>query len=166
MALNYFRLDNSSSDFIIKKYDLDSIIRQAIHRYAPLFIRQKIRLIYTGTDSTVLTDEKWLLFIIEQILSNAVKYTLSGSVTIDFTEDKILKITDTGIGIVPEDLPRIFEKGFTGFGGRANKKATGLGLYLCKKAANKLSHSLSVQSKVGIGTTFSIDLNTSKLEVE
>ena len=166
MALNYLRLDNSSSDFIIKKYELDNIIRQAIHRYAPLFIRQKIRLIYTGTDSSVLTDEKWLLFIIEQILSNAVKYTLRGSVTIDFTEDNILKITDTGMGIVPEDLPRIFEKGFTGFGGRANKKATGLGLYLCKKAANKLSHNLSVQSEIGMGTTFSIDLNTSKLEVE
>ncbi|MDE6148630.1 MAG: sensor histidine kinase [Ruminococcus sp.] len=166
MVLNYLRLDSSSSDFIIKEYELDSIIKQAIHRYAPLFIRQKIKLIYSDTNAKVLTDEKWLVFIIEQILSNAVKYTSKGSVTITFTENKILKITDTGMGIVAEDIPRIFEKGFTGFGGRANKKSTGLGLYLCKKAADKLFHKLSVESQIGIGTTFSIDLSSANIKIE
>lgn len=166
MALNYLRLDSSSSDFIFKEYELDSIIKQAVHRYAPLFIRQKIKLIYSDTNARVLTDEKWLLFIIEQLLSNAIKYTSKGSVTISFTEDRILKITDTGMGIVPEDLPRIFEKGFTGFDGRSFKKSTGLGLYLCKKAADKLSHKLNVESQVGKGTEFSIDLSSSDIRIE
>lgn len=114
----------------------------------------------------VLTDEKWLLFIIEQVLSNSVKYTQEGSVTIAVTPEKVLKISDTGIGIAPEDLPRIFEKGFTGYNGRSDKKSTGLGLYLCKMAAERLSHKISVESSPGVGTTISIDLHTDELKVE
>lgn len=118
MALSYIRLESREPDFVIKEYNLDDIIRQAIHRYAPQFIRRKLRLVYEPTEVKVLTDEKWLLFILEQIISNAVKYTPSGTITIRVTEDKKLSVEDTGIGIAPEDLPRIFEKGFTGYNGR------------------------------------------------
>lgn len=166
MVLSYLRLGNQTSDYLFKEYDLDQIIRQAVRKYAPQFVRRRIQLIYHPVEIKVLTDEKWLLFIIEQILSNSIKYTPQGSVTITVTSDKILKITDTGIGIAPEDVPRIFEKGFTGYNGRLNKKSTGLGLYLCKKAADKLSHKISAESSPRIGTTISIDLHTEKLAVE
>lgn len=166
MALNYLRLGSASSDYVLREYDLDSIIKQAIHKYAPQFVRRRIRLIYQPVDVRVLTDEKWLLFIIEQILSNSIKYTRAGSVTITVTPEKVLKISDTGIGIAPEDLPRIFEKGFTGYNGRSDKKSTGLGLYLCRMAADRLNHAISAESTPGVGTTISIDLHTDQLEVE
>ena len=166
MVLCYFRLNSYSTDFVIKEYDLDKIIRNSIRKYASMFIRKKIKLEYSGTDMKVLTDEKWLSFIIEQLLSNAIKYTEKGKIEIVVTEDKILKISDTGIGIADEDLPRIFEKGFTGLNGRDGKKSTGLGLYISKSIADNLSHKISAQSKIGKGSCFSIDLNVEKLEVE
>lgn len=165
MALYYLRLDSTSTDFVIGKFDLDSIIKQAVHRYAPQFIGKKIRLVYSPFNADILTDEKWLLFIIEQILSNAVKYTVKGSVTIKYAND-ILIISDTGIGISPEDLPRIFEKGYTGMSGRIERKSTGLGLYLCKRTADMLGHSLSASSVVGRGTNFYIDLSSKELDIE
>ncbi|MDE6789895.1 MAG: sensor histidine kinase [Ruminococcus sp.] len=165
MALYYLRLDSPTTDFVIGRFNLDTILKQALHRYAPLFIGKKIRLIYSPIDVYVLTDEKWLLFIIEQILSNAVKYTVKGTVTIKYANN-ILIISDTGIGISPEDLPRIFEKGYTGLSGRRDKKSTGLGLYLCKRTADNLGHSLSVSSIVGRGTNFYIDLSSKNLDIE
>ena len=115
MALCYVRLGEGSSDLVIQEYDLDEIIRKAVRKFAGQFIRRKIRLVYNGADVRVLTDEKWLLFIIEQLLSNAVKYTPEGgTVTITVDDKKQLSVTDTGIGISQEDLPRIFEKGYTG----------------------------------------------------
>lgn len=166
MVLSYLRLGSEHSDYVFKECDLDKIIKQAIHRYAPQFVRRKIRLDYKPTTVKVLTDEKWLLFIIEQILSNSIKYTPQGYVSITVTPYKILKIADTGIGIAAEDVPRIFEKGFTGYNGRSDKKSTGLGLYLCKKAADRLSYKISVESTPGVGTTISIDLHTDKLILE
>lgn len=165
MALYYLRLDSPTTDFVIGRFNLDTILKQALHRYAPLFIGKKIRLIYSPVDVYVLTDEKWLLFIIEQILSNAVKYTVKGTVTIKYANN-ILIISDTGIGISPEDLPRIFEKGYTGLSGRRDRKSTGLGLYLCKRTADNLGHSLSASSVVGRGTNFYIDLSTKNLDIE
>lgn len=165
MVLSYLRLGSDSSDFVFQEYPLDDLIRQAIHKYAAQFVRRRIRLIYEPVGVTVLTDEKWLLFIIEQILSNAVKYTREGEVRITVTGEKVLQIADMGIGIAPEDLPRIFEKGFTGYNGRADKKATGLGLYLCRMAADKLSHRLRVESEVGKGSVFFIDLREEQLEL-
>lgn len=166
MVLSYLRLGSEHSDYIFKEYDLDKIIKQAVHKYAPQFVRRRIRLIYKPVDVKVLTDEKWLLFIIEQVLSNSIKYTRQGSVTITVTPDKVLKIADSGIGIAAEDLPRIFEKGFTGYNGRYNKKSTGLGLYLCKMAADRLSHKISAASAQGEGTVISIDLHSDELRVE
>lgn len=165
MILCYFRLDSSSSDFVFKQYNLDKIIRNTIRKFASQFISKRIKLQYEPTDIFVLTDEKWLSFIIEQILSNAVKYTESGKITIT-VKDEILQISDTGIGIAQEDLPRIFEKNFTGYNGRANKKSTGLGLYLSKKAADKLSIRISAESTIGKGSIFYIDLHSDKLKIE
>lgn len=113
-----------------------------------------------------MTDEKWLLFILEQIISNAVKYTPSGTITIRVTEDKKLSVEDTGIGIAPEDLPRIFEKGFTGYNGRNDKKATGLGLNLCRKAAEHLNVGIAVESKPGVGSCFTLDLKERQFNIE
>lgn len=165
MALYYLRLGSDSTDFVIGRFSLDKIIKKAVRRYAPQFITKKIRLIYLPADDEILTDEKWLLFIIEQLLSNAVKYTVKGSVTIKY-ENNILSVTDTGIGISPEDLPRIFEKGYTGLSGRLDRKSTGLGLYLCKRTADNLGHKISVNSEVGRGTVFSIDLSCKKFDIE
>lgn len=166
MVLNYIRLGSSHNDFVFQEYNLNALIRQSIHKYAAQFIQRKLQLIYKPMDITVLTDEKWLIFILEQLLSNAIKYTYQGSVTINVTEDRKLTVADTGIGIAPEDLPQIFEKGFTGYNGREDKKATGLGLYLCKQAAEKLGISITVQSEPGVGTVFTLDLARKKLEVE
>lgn len=166
MALCYVRLGEGASDLVIQEYDLDQVIRKAVRKYAGQFIRRKIRLIYEGTDVRVLTDEKWLSFIIEQLLSNAVKYTAEGSVTISVDNGKKLSVTDTGIGISPEDMPRIFEKGYTGYNGRLDKKSTGLGLYLCRKAADRLGHVLTAESEPGKGSRFTIDMESYPFRAE
>lgn len=163
MVLSYIRLGSNQTDFVIQEYDLDCIIRQAIRRYAPQFVRRRIRLVYNPTQMKVLTDEKWLLFILEQLLSNAIKYTPSGTVKITVSSERMLSIEDTGIGIAPEDIPRIFEKGFTGYNGRSDKKATGLGLYLCNQTAKKLGIHLSAESVPGKGSTFVLDLKKASL---
>lgn len=126
----------------------------------------RLRLEYTPLNVSVITDEKWLLFVIEQVLSNALKYTRSGSVSITLEAPKTLCIRDTGIGIAPEDLPRVFEKGFTGCNGRTDKRATGIGLYLCRRILEKLGHTIAITSTVGEGTTVRIGLQQDALEVE
>lgn len=166
MALCYVRLGDDASDLVIEEYDLDEIVRKAVRKYAGQFIRKKIRLVYEGTDVRVLTDEKWLAFILEQLLSNAVKYTAEGAVTITVNEKKRLSVSDTGIGISAEDLPRIFEKGYTGYNGRVNRKSTGIGLYLCRTAADRLGHKLTVCSEPGKGSCFTIDLDSYPLRPE
>lgn len=166
MVLSYARLESDHTDYLIKEYDLDAIVKQAVRKYAPLFIAKKISLNIEPFDLKVITDEKWLQFVIEQLLSNALKYTKKGSISIYVEGGACLVIEDTGIGIAPEDIPRIFDRGFTGYNGRADKKSTGLGLYLCRMAADKLSHKISVESEVGKGTVFSIDLHRDSLEVE
>ena len=166
MALCYVRLGEGASDLVIQEYDLDTIIRKAVRKYAGQFIRRRIRLVYEGTAVRVITDEKWLSFIIEQLLSNAVKYTSEGSVTIAVEDGKKLSVTDTGIGISPEDMPRIFEKGYTGDNGRLDKKSTGIGLYLCRKAAEKLGHVLTAESEPGKGSRFTIDLESYPFRAE
>ena len=159
MAMQYMRLDGSGSDLLLRRYDLDEIIKPAVRKFAPQFIRRKLKLCYEPTGKSVLTDAKWLGFVIEQLLSNAVKYTPEGgTVTIRCTDVPELVIADTGIGIEPEDLPRVFEQGFTGYNGRADRKATGLGLYLCRRVCRKLGHPISIDSRVGEGTAVTIGL--------
>ena len=151
MVLQYLRLNSSVNDFVLQEYSLDDIIRQAIHKYAPMFIRKKLALHYNAVDVKVVTDEKWLVFVVEQILSNAIKYTAEGGISI-YMEEGMLVIKDTGIGILAEDLPRVFEKGYTGYNGRSDKKASGIGLYLCKQILQKLGHKVCVESEPGKGT--------------
>lgn len=158
MVLNYQRLNSITGDWVLEKQPLDGIVRQCIRKYAKQFIRKKLSLRYEGTDITVLTDEKWLCFVIEQLLSNALKYTKAGEIHI-YTEDHRLYICDTGIGIRKSDLPRIFERGYTGYNGRADKKSTGIGLYLCRQICEKLGHGISVESEMGEGTRVCLELD-------
>ena len=166
MVLTFLRLDSESTDYVIKEYDLDEIVRQSVKKFAGQFISRKLRLDYQPLNTTVITDKKWLSFVIEQVLSNALKYTPSGSIAITLEPDKKLCIQDTGIGIAKEDLPRIFEKGYTGYNGRTDNKASGIGLYLCKRICTKLGHGIKAESKVDMGTTITIDLSRKKIEME
>lgn len=151
MVLGYLRTEDMSSDLKLSRCALDSIIREQIHKYAGIFISKKLSLTYEGISENVLTDEKWLGFVIGQILSNALKYTRTGGIRISLKENTLI-IEDTGIGIRKEDLPRIFEKGYTGVNGRENNRATGIGLYLSKKIMNRLGHRIYVTSEEGKGT--------------
>lgn len=163
MVLCYLRLDSNSSDYVIREYDIDSIVRQGIKKFASQFIRKKIKLDYRPSDLKVVTDEKWLLFVIEQVLSNSLKYTKQGSISVFVNDNQELCIKDTGIGIAPEDLPRIFENGYTGYNGRNDKKASGIGLYLCKRICKNLGHEITASSVLGEGTTIKINLNQKKI---
>lgn len=166
MVLVFLRLNAQSTDYVFKPHDLDAIVRQAVKKYAGEFINRCLRLAYEPIHATVVTDEKWLSFVIEQVLSNALKYTSSGSITITLEPEKKLVIRDTGLGIAPEDLPRIFENGFTGYNGRLDKKASGIGLYLCRQICRRLGHTISAQSTVGEGTRIVIDLEQTSIEAE
>ena len=148
MALVYVKLDNEDEDLVFRECSLDRIVKQAVRRFSQQFIRKKIRLIYEPLEKSVITDEKWLLFVVEQVISNALKYTVRGSVeiTLEGDDKDVLLIRDSGMGIAPEDLPRVFERGFTGNNGRTDKKATGIGLYLCKRVCDKLGCGISVSS--------------------
>lgn len=166
MVLAVLRLDSDTTDYVIREYELDDLIRQAVRKYAQQFIYRKIRLVYEPVGVKAVTDEKWLVFVLEQLLSNALKYTKSGSITISLEEPKTLCIRDTGIGIAPEDLPRIFEKGYTGYNGRSDKRASGIGLYLCRRILERLGHALTAESVPGQGTAIRIDFRQQELTVE
>ena len=156
MVLTYIRLDSISSDYVITKINLDEVVKDSVKKYATIFINKKIKLNYVSHETMVISDKKWLSFAFEQILGNSVKYSgTGGEITIETCENKLV-IEDNGIGIKEEDLPRIFEKGFTGFNGRYEKKSSGLGLYLCKKTLDKLGHHIEISSKVGEGTRIEI----------
>lgn len=155
MALQYQRVSSTENDFVLEKVSVDGVIRDTIKKYAKIMIRRHIGMNYSGTGQEVYTDGKWLAFMLEQILSNAIKYTPQGFVTIETAEEKdrfFITIKDTGIGIKAEDLPRVFEKGYTGYNGHADKKATGIGLYLCRQMADKLGHTIRMESEIGKGT--------------
>ena len=158
MALQYIRLSGESNDLVIREYSLDELIRETVRKFAPLFLEKKLRLDFSPTGERIVTDRKWFCCILEQLISNAVKYTPTGTVAIR-TENGVLTIADTGIGIPPEDLPRIFERGYTGLNGRIGQKSSGLGLYLAKKAADLLAVPLTVESAVGEGSRFMLPIS-------
>ena len=181
MVLGYLRTEDMSSDLTLSCCSLDLVIRDQIHKYAGIFVSRKLSLTYEGISENVLTDEKWLEFVIGQILSNALKYTRTGGIRISLkdvpgnsqnTEDisnmispspVTLIIEDTGIGIRKEDLPRIFEKGYTGVNGRENNRATGIGLYLSKKIMKRLGHRIYVTSEEGKGTKVFLEFSQNVL---
>ena len=166
MVLTYLRLGSNSTDYVFKRCELDVMIKSSLRKFASQFIGKSLSLSYEETNRTVVTDEKWLAFVIEQLLSNALKYTAKGGITIEFSEDQILSIKDTGFGISPEDLPRIFEKGYTGYRGREDKHASGIGLFLCKQICDNLGVKIWAQSRLGEGTTIFLDLSQSKGRIE
>lgn len=166
MVLTFLRLDSESTDYVIKEHDLDEIIKSSVRKFSREFILKKLTLNYEPVKYKCITDEKWLEFIIEQVISNAVKYTSEGGVRIYMDEPGLLVIEDTGIGISAEDLPRIFENGYTGFNGREDKRASGIGLYLCKRIADNLGHKITAESTPGVGTKMIIDVRGKKLGVE
>ncbi len=170
MVLTYLRMEDMSRDLQFEKVSLDKVLKQSIRKYSQMFILQKIRLDYQPVERNVLTDEKWLQFVTEQILSNALKYTKNdGMIRIYIEENhgkECLVFEDNGIGIHPEDIPRVFEKGFTGYNGRADKKSTGIGLYLCKKIMDKLGHKIRIESEVEKGTRVYLELTREEWDPE
>ncbi len=166
MVLSYIRLESESKDWVLRRHTLRPLVQQSLRKYAGLFIQNRMQVELGDLEQEVLTDEKWFCFALEQILSNAVKYTPPGGKVTIFTEPgPVLCIRDTGIGIAPEDLPRIGEKGFTGYSGRSDKKATGLGLYLSRRVLRDLGHALRIESAVGKGTTVRIHMEISQMNV-
>ena len=166
MVLAYLRLDADSTDYVLRECDLDPIVRGAVKKFAGEFIDRHLTLECPPTNIRVLTDEKWLSFVLEQLLSNALKYTPEGKISIHMEAPATLCIADTGIGIAPEDLPRVFEQGYTGYNGRGDKRASGLGLYLCRRVCRNLGHTISAESEPGRGTTIRLDLSRNRLHVE
>ena len=187
MVLGYLRTEDMSSDLKLSRCSLDRIIRDQIHKYAGIFVSKKLTLTYESISQDVLTDEKWLGFVIGQILSNALKYTRTGGIRIylekklsldtddvsisignddcNKVENLTLVIEDTGIGIRAEDIPRIFEKGYTGVNGRDDNRATGIGLYLSNKIMRKLGHRLYITSAEGKGTKVFLEFSVEDLNM-
>ncbi|MCI9490624.1 sensor histidine kinase [Lachnospiraceae bacterium 48-42] len=167
MALMYVRMESMSSDLSFDVYELDEILKKCIRKYSQMFILQKIRLKYDPVDKKVLTDEKWISFVVEQLLSNALKYTSGeGACVSVYMKGEELVIEDTGIGICPEDLPRVFERGFTGYNGRSGRKSTGIGLYLSRTVMDRLGHGIRIESEPDRGTKVFLCFSHSKLHVE
>ena len=196
MVLQYLRMESMNADLLISRYDLDEIVRSAIRKYSQTFIHKKIKLDYQELHCEVLTDAKWLTFVIEQLLSNALKYTPPAGTVAIYMErmephtpkatpaappdalatsaatpealatpaaPATLVIADTGIGIEPEDIPRVFERGFTGYNGRLDRKASGIGLSLCRRILDQLSHTITLESTVGKGTKAKIGLEETEI---
>mgnify|MGYP000999058970 FL=1 len=160
MALSYLKMANHNTDMDISLVNLDDIIKPLIKKYAILFISNNIKLEYEKLNVKVITDSKWCMVVIEQLLSNAIKYTKNGIVSISFNEkENYLEIKDNGIGIKDSDLPKIFDKGYSGFNGRQNQKSTGIGLFLVKQILDKLGQKVKLESKLGEGTSVKVYFN-------
>lgn len=155
MVLAYLRMGSESRDYVLRPCSLEPVVKQSVKKFAPLFIRSRIKLELGDLSATVVTDEKWLAFCLEQLLANAIQYAPRGTVTVEYRDGRLV-VRDTGIGIAPEDLPRVFEKGYTGLNGRREKRATGIGLYLCHRILTNLGHTISIASEIGRGTEVAI----------
>ena len=161
MVLTFQRLESMEADLVLQKYELLPLLRQVVRKYSILFINKGLQIGMPETAVRVLTDEKWLSFCLEQLISNSIKYTPTGRISFEVEErgrTVSLTLADTGIGIRPEDLPRVFEKGFTGYNGRMDKRATGIGLYLCRMICTRLQIDISVDSEVGKGTRVRLEI--------
>ena len=159
IALDYQRLNSIHNDLHLTRVPLYTLCCQAARKLRPLFQYGQITLSLSPFDGEVLTDSKWLMVILTQVLTNALKYTPPGGhITVTQKIDGLLTVTDTGIGIRPEDQARVFDRGFTGHIGRGQEKSTGIGLYLCKRICDELGHGIALVSEVGKGTTVTLDL--------
>ena len=167
-ALFYARSSNPEKDYIIKKIPLQESVNRVIRKHSKSFIYKKMRIEIKDIDTFVYSDTKWLEFILDQIIGNALKYMPQENGLLQIFCEQVenavyLHIKDNGIGIASHELPRIFDKGFTGSNGRTNEKATGIGLYLCKTLCDKLYLNIQASSIQREGTTITITFPISKL---
>lgn len=158
MALTYLRLEEGGSDYVIRTCAVDDVVRAAVRRFAGEFIDRRIALDYTPVEWETVTDGKWLTFVVEQLLSNALKYTGQDGTIRIYREGDDLCIRDSGMGIAPEDLPRVFDMGYTGQNGRLDRRSSGIGLYLCQRICRNLRHEIRIGSVPGVGTTVYLTL--------
>ena len=165
IVLQYLRLESFHEDLVLKKENLEDLVKEIVKKYAIFFIQKGLSLNLHDLDRTIITDRKWFVVILEQVLSNSLKYTSQGGIEIYFQEDT-LYIKDSGLGIQDADLLRVFERGFSGYNGRLTQQSSGLGLYLSKKIADQLGHKIAIDSQVGQGTTVSIAFPEKKLIFE
>ena len=166
MALSYQRMEGDGNDLVIQRYELRPVVMQAVKKVSPLLIHKHISFSAGDLSGEVLTDEKWLVFVLEQLLTNASKYTKEGGSVRIGKENGLLVLRDTGIGIRPEDRPRIFEWGYTGYNGRLDKRSTGVGLALVKQVMEMLGNKMEIRSVLGEGTEVFLDLRRTELEAE
>ncbi|EFX52936.1 ATPase/histidine kinase/DNA gyrase B/HSP90 domain protein [Streptococcus cristatus ATCC 51100] len=165
IVLQYLRLESFHEDLVLKKENLEDLVKEIVKKYAIFFIQKGLSLNLHDLDRTIITDRKWFVVILEQVLSNSLKYTSQGGIEIYFQEDT-LYIKDSGLGIQDSDLLRVFERGFSGYNGRLTQQSSGLGLYLSKKIADELGHQISIASQVGQGTTVMISFSEKKMIFE
>ncbi len=160
-ALFYARSNNVEKDYIIKPMNLQKIINSVILKNKRSFISKKIKLNIHDVDKEVYSDSKWMAFILNQIIINSIKYSKKDKAEIEifseeYKDNTVLYIKDNGIGIESDNLPRVFEKGFTGENGRKMNKSTGIGLYLCKKLCDKLGQNIEINSVLNMETVVKI----------
>lgn len=165
MVMTYLRLDSETTDYVLAEYDLDRLIKKSVRSFSAEFIDKKLTLRYYPVKKSFVTDEKWFCFVLEQLLSNALKYTKEGGVKIYMKGDSLF-VEDSGMGIAPEDLPRIFERGYTGVTGRNERRSSGIGLFLCSRICKNLGIGLGVSSKVSEGTVIELKLIQKKQKSE
>ena len=171
-ALFYARLDKVSNDFMIRKINLEETIRNVLARNKKMMIHNGMKVETKDIELSAYTDEKWLEFILNQIIINAIQYRKekNSEIIIKLKETKEnvkLSIKDNGIGIKKSEIDRIFDKGFTGTNGRNQKKSTGIGLYLCKRLCEELGMIIEAQSKENEYTNIIITIpRTKKLNEE
>lgn len=165
IVLQYLRLESFHEDLVLKKENLEDLVKEIVKKYAIFFIQKGLSLHLHDLDRTIITDRKWFVVILEQVLSNSLKYTSQGGIEIYFQEDT-LYIKDSGLGIQDADLLRVFERGFSGYNGRLTQQSSGLGLYLSKKISDELGHQISIASQVGQGTTVMISFSEKKMIFE
>ena len=158
MALTYLRLEEGGSDYVIRPCSVDEVVRSAVRRFAGEFIDRRVTLEYAPVAWETVTDGKWLTFVVEQVLSNALKYTGQGGTIRIYRQGETLCVSDNGMGITPEDLPLVFDMGYTGQNGRRDRQSSGIGLYLCRRICRNLRHDIAITSRVGEGTTVRITL--------
>ena len=165
LVLQYLRLESFHDDLVLKRVQIEDLVKEIIRKYALFFIQKGLNVNLHDLDKEIVTDKKWLLVVIEQIISNSLKYTKEGGLEI-YMEGQELCIKDTGIGIKNSDVLRVFERGFSGYNGRLTQQSSGLGLYLSKKISEELGHQIRIESEVGTGTTVRIKFSDMNLIIE
>ena len=165
LVLQYLRLESFHDDLVLRRVSVEDLVKEVVRKYALFFIQKNLTVDLHDLEQEVITDRKWLLVIIEQLLSNSLKYTSTGGIEIYF-KDQTLYIKDSGIGIKNSDVLRVFERGFSGYNGHLTQQSSGLGLYLSKKIAEQLGYRITLHSEVGQGTTVAIRFEEKKLVMD